>query len=97
MTTPSDDECIALAMLHCADTPFWYHGRHFERCHDVWYLRQPPGYDRHPAELRQFERTGNQYYFQTRGEAARAYCEYHKLISEEPHEHPPELRNGHAA
>jgi hypothetical protein len=86
--TPSDDECIALAMLHGAT----FSRTTFQR-REVAYLNE----DRTdcPVANAHIKATGY-YFYNSVAAAARDYCEYHKLIGE-PHERSPELRSGHAA
>lgn len=70
MSTFTDEECIAIALLHGAD--FASLARH-------WYIDMPgfeyAGGGWHPIE----ERGARE--FTTRGEIARAYCEYHRLLT----------------
>ena len=73
----TDDECIAMAMLH-ADEPFWEHKTKDRfACHtkSAWYVRDRKdvhhGYPMH-----------GYFCFNTRAQAARAYCKWHGLLQE---------------
>jgi hypothetical protein len=85
----TDDECIAIALLHgCAFWPFDWQGK------PIWYARDysggcPGGVANHPVEEANFRKTRNRYWFHSRQELARAYCEYHKLLPEVTHEDAP--------
>jgi hypothetical protein len=79
MSALSDEECIALAMLHgCAF--------HCEADLGLWYtdVNGAPAIhtDAHKRDY-------GSYGFRTRKELARAYCEYHKLLPEVTHEDAP--------
>jgi hypothetical protein len=71
----SDDEAIALAMLHGADMQ--------QHC-TTWIIGTPQT-PVHPIEIEN-DRETRRYGFESCAAIARAYCRYYKLDVEQPHE-----------
>jgi hypothetical protein len=70
----TDDECIALAILHGAK--FWCAPFVRVRAASMTKYAIDRGYDEHTADQPQYDSA------LTWGEAARKYCERHKLLQE---------------
>ncbi|WP_454627724.1 hypothetical protein [Bradyrhizobium cenepequi] len=73
----TDEECIALAMLHGCEFFRFEWGGGF-----VWYVRDAstsvPKWSHHPVEDAQLKKV-SRFYFETREELARAYCKFYNL------------------
>jgi hypothetical protein len=71
----TDDECIAIAMLH--GCTFNYSDRH----DGVWIIGDHWSGPIHPVEQKKQEE-GGAAWFKTREALARTYCEYYKLLED---------------
>lgn len=79
----NDETCIALALLHgCAFRTYLWHQLDVGPT-VIWYASPSPQHPYDPAERAMYERTcGYRYWFQSREELARVYCETHKLLGD---------------